>query len=374
MFDFPFTEPSVYTALFALCSYLFIYIKGYNTFIQGRSVINTEHSFTPGIIFLFYILISIHCINGDFFHLMESVHQYNLDNPAENHQEPIYTFIAKLFNRNYLLFRLTVWGMAILGIRVIYQKLRINFSFGLWIFLVCYAILFAYARASAAMALYFCGLVLLINDNTSIVKRLFGIGIILISYEFHRSMLILILLTPLAFVPLKKTFFYISIAALPLIIMLVRSTFSNVLGDVSILDDEYLQRKMDSYSIRESDGTSLRTQLMDGIKYASVYIPFVVSAYYIVIKKTAMTLSKGQYRLFVYTFWLFIITTSVSYLDLEVNTFFYRMLYMALIPSTAIFVWLIQCRAISKALAMRIIYVAMASQLLNYFYMIYLNL
>ena len=373
MFDFPFTEPSEVTALFALCSYLFIYVKGYNTFLKTGNIVHVDYRFTTGVIFLFYILISIHCINGDFFHLLDRVHNYNFVDTTQNRQEPVYTLIAKTWDRNYLMFRLTVWGIAVVCIRNIYQKLKINFHLGFWVFLICYAILFAYARASAAMAIYFLGLVLLINKGSSIVGKMLGIVILLLSYEFHHSMLILILLTPLAFFPLNKLTFYIALASLPFIIFFVRIVFSGVLNDISLLDDEVLQRKMESYAERESTGSTLRTQLMDGIKYASAYIPFIVSAFYVVIKKKVDYLSKGQRRLFVYTFWLFVITTAVSYLDLEINTFFYRMLYMTLIPSTAIFVLLIQKGVISKSLTMKIIYIAMTSQLLNYSYMLYLN-
>lgn len=373
MFDFPFDRPSVVTALFALFSYLFLYRKGADLFLKSKDI-DLNGRFAFGTIFLFYVLISVHCINGDFFHLMDSVHNYDLTDPEQNSQEPVYTLIAKIWNRNYLLFRLTVWGIAVLCIQKIYQSIGANFHLGFWMFLVCYAILFAYARASSAMAIYFLGLVLLISDLRSYFVRLLGIGLLFLSYEFHHSMLILILLTPLAFFPLNKFTFFTVLGALPFIVIIVRIVFSSVLDDASILDDEALQRKMDNYSVREGRTDTLRTQIMDGIKYVSAYIPFIVSAFYVVVRGVMDFLKKAEKRLFIYTFWLFIVTTAVSYLDMEVNTFFYRMLYMTLIPSIVIFTVLVQNRIISKKIQCRVLYIAMTSQILNYLYMLYLNI
>lgn len=372
MFDFPFTQPSAYTAIFAMLSYFFFLLSGKRVYMNGTEI-KAYRTLPNTLILIFYVLISTHCINGDFFSLMQKVHDYDFTAGAYHSQEPVYVLIAQFFGKNYLLFRLTVWGIAVACMALMYKKLKLNFYFGFWLFLACYSILFAYARASAAMAVYYLGFVLFTRKGGTVIAKFVGVCMLLLSYEFHHSMLILILLTPLAFLTLNKLTFYAVLGALPFIIIFVRIVFSAVLDDISILDDETLQRKMQSYSLRENSQFTLRTQIMDGIKYASAYIPFVVSSYYIVIKKAFKILTKGQYRLFVFTFWLFIIATAVSFLNLEVNVFFYRILFMAIIPSIAIFVSLIQNHVLTKKIVMRMLYISIISQMLNYLYMLYLN-
>lgn len=370
MLDFPIQEPSVGTAIFAFISYLLILKKG---FLKSMNEGIQRFTFSSGTLVFLAVLMAIHTINGDFFHLMEAVHEYDFTPGAYHAQEPVYVYLAQIINKNYLLFRLIVWGSAFYAIFKTYKKLSINPYFAIWTFLACYSILFAYARASAAMAIYYLGFVLLIKQGNNKIIRVLGVALFVLSYEFHHSMTILILLTPLAFIRLNKRFLYCAICSLPILIVLVRHFFSNMLNDASFLDNDALQNRIDAYSVR-TEIVSIRQEIMNYIKYITVYFPFISSFFYMLKYYDKNVVDKTIYRLFVFTFWLLMLTSAVSFLDMEINTFFYRMLFMAIIPSVAIFTYMIQKGFMPMNDGRRIILLCIFSQVLNYIYMLYNNI
>ena len=73
MLDFPIQEPSVGTAIFAFISYLLILKKG---FLKSMNEGIQRFTFSSGTLVFLAVLMAIHTINGDFFHLMEAVHEY----------------------------------------------------------------------------------------------------------------------------------------------------------------------------------------------------------------------------------------------------------------------------------------------------------
>lgn len=370
MIDFPVQEPTVGTAVFAFLSYLLVlkigFLKRMNRGVQCLTL-------GSGALFTLAVLMAIHTINGDFFHMLDAVHNYDFTPGAYHAQEPVYVNLAQIINKNYLLFRLIVWCSAFYAIFKTYKMLKINCYFAIWTFLACYSLIFAYARASAAMAIYYFGFVLLVKQGNNIIIRILGVALLFLSYEFHHSMAILILLTPLAFVRLSKKAIYFALSSLPILIVLVRYFFSNVLNDASILDNDTLQERVDTYSVRTEE-VSIRMDLMNLVKYLTVYLPFISGFLYMLKSYSRKVVDKTIFRLFVFTFCLLLVTSAVSFLDMEINTFFYRMLFMAIIPSVAFFVYLIQKNIMPVKVARKLILFCIFSQLLNYIYMIYNNI
>ena len=373
MFDFPFQEPSVLTALYCILSYLVIIIIGYKRFYQNK-ILRYNRKLPIGVLFLLYVLIAAHAMNGDFFHLMETVHNYDFTIGAYQAQEVMYPLLAKAVNRNYLLFRLILWGIAFLFVMRTYYSVGINSHFGICVLLLCYSITFAYARAAVAATVYFMGFVMLIRDKNLLIFRVIGLLLLLLSFQFHRSLLVLIILTPSIFLPINKRILYIVLGLMPFIIIMVRMVFSNSLNQLAFLDDEVLLRKMENYSSGEKENIqSVRVVIMNTIMYISIYIPFLISSYYILIKDFKIKMGKTVIRLYTYTFWLFVITTASAYIENDASIFFYRLLFMTIVPSTALFVYMIQKGFIKRKIVYRTFVLCVFSQSLFYMYMVYLN-
>ena len=94
MFDFPFQEPSVITVLYCLLSYIFVVRYGFVIFVSNHHLIETK-SFPKVAVIIICLLVSTHAINGDFFHLMKTVQNYDFTVGAYVSQEKLYPFIAK---------------------------------------------------------------------------------------------------------------------------------------------------------------------------------------------------------------------------------------------------------------------------------------
>lgn len=125
-----------------------------------------------------------------------------------SHLESVYLWIAHFVGNSYLLFRLVIWGGAFWLLLVIFKRSYADRNIALLFFITLYLTKFAYGRVSLAMALAFCGFILIFKFSKRKLLRilyiLFGLVIICSSYFFHKS-------TPFVFIIMT-----LSILALPM--------------------------------------------------------------------------------------------------------------------------------------------------------------
>ena len=182
-FDFPMTQPSVGTSLYCILMYAICCIisyhktKRYN--LAAVSKLSTKHIISY--ILLVGFLFITNCLNGDFFHLMEHVHNYVYISGYYNYGEPIYQTIAQFVSSNYLLFRTIVWGGAFLAFVLTAKRMNVSVYLAIAILCLCYNVTFSYGRVTAAIAIYFLGLSFLCRPIR--IKILsYAIGVIIILF------------------------------------------------------------------------------------------------------------------------------------------------------------------------------------------------
>ena len=214
-------------------------------------------------IFFLLIIFALTCFcNGDFFHSIVPVHYMDskwMVTP-NFHYEIVYQYIAKFTDGNYLLWRLIVWGGAILLITLTAKRIGCSIKQTLFIVFALYAVQYSYARSTLAQSIYFYGLSFLIAPNLRkgrISNIVLALVIISIAPFFHRSAYLLLASTPIVFLPNisnKKSMFYIflyvSFIAIATVLM------SKVIFDLdllSITDDERLVTKFENYTDAEDD-------------------------------------------------------------------------------------------------------------------------
>ena len=159
MFDFPIKEFNEWAAIYLLSVYSIIYLSFNKYLFKSKNVEIKRYIPNTKIILCIVFFIVTHCMHGDFFHMMERVHhEFSFVRNAYNVGEPIYVDIARLVDRNYFLFRIVVWGGAFwIFIRTVI-RLNIQPTIAALILFTIYVSLFAYARVTLAMAVYFYGL------------------------------------------------------------------------------------------------------------------------------------------------------------------------------------------------------------------------
>lgn len=159
----------------------------------------------------------------------------------EGHMEPIYVFIAQKLSCGYISFRAIIWGIGLLLVFSIINRLPISRSLALAIFGVVYLIWFSYARVSLAMALAYWGLLLLYSPSKNrLISYILGTLAIVASFYFHKSSLFAVGMVTLAWVTGKmnrKLFLFILLIVILLGGFLLPTFFTTfMLQDSSSVD------------------------------------------------------------------------------------------------------------------------------------------
>ena len=254
MFDSQTTSISIEIALISILFYTFASV--YTLFVYKRWPVISNNKVRDFFWLLFFVLYAVtYAIDSDFFHYKEIV--YSTTEVLDYGLEQVYQYLILFINNNYLLFRIIVFGGAALVYYFTLTKYRINRTAGILLMLIVFGGVFCYARATLAYAVYYLGVSFIISkeeNRKSFSYNVFGksiwfalgLALILSSFFFHRSMLILIALTPFSFLKLGKRSIFIIILLSPIVLYAFRS----ILGDVfSILafDDNIERRVTDVY-------------------------------------------------------------------------------------------------------------------------------
>ncbi|MDD7449023.1 MAG: EpsG family protein [Prevotellaceae bacterium] len=347
MFDITATECSQGMYIFCSLYYLFVSL-GYKTkYTRSRTLSNRIDRTLVCLVFT-YILFSF--INGDYWHYREFVINYD---EYWKPSEELYEMIADGIGRNYILFRCVVWGGALILFLQIIKKYNLNYNTSLYYIFTIYILIFSYARATLAMAVFFEGFSFLFktNNNRNIIV---GILLMLLSYFFHHSMLALIGLSFFCFLPLNK-YLYISLFfLLPVIASMIGTIFQNFIG-IGIDGLELVYRKMEGYREYEALDKSFLETIRSAWLYSLFYIPFIISTWIILIKKTN-ELPIYIKKLYSMTYAIVLFATSILFLGFNNNIMYYRLLYMSMIPLTILICYFREKSYISLQLYKLLIY------------------
>lgn len=280
---------------------------------------------------IFFTLFTIfYCVNDDYFQYREW-----LDVPSLCYwgKEKFYFYAILLcrslqFDYPYELFRLIVWGGAILLAYCTFRTYRKFLLPGLALLLlfVFHANTFSYARASLAMAVYFFGVALSLRHD-KVIPRLLGTGIAVSSYYFHHEMIVAIAALPFLFIPFeRKNFSAFSILLLIITIYAISFVGSNLLLLDQLFDNDELTSRIENVNEK---GQS-RFRLSTFINYFKYFYPFYLITRYLWKKKVPKSIA-GMYRV---TSGILILSLAFMVVYGLRSVYTYRILYMSMIPLT----------------------------------------
>lgn len=283
------------------------------------------------VLFLLFCLFAVH--DTDYFHYMESLRDMSLGD--DSHFEPIYAEIAKLVKYDYILFRLVIWGSALVLLLLTTRRLRLPTDLVVYIFTLLFITRFSYARASLAMAVAFYGYSFIIQPHKSkIFSYLFGVIVSVCAYFFHYSALFLLPVCIVSLFKLTKFKIYILLILYPLLVYLL-----NTYGIEHIISGD---EELDFIDKAQSYITSDTKEV--GIA-ALIRIILVRTPYYLVFLSIAHSLIRNKYNqlnktesslvnlvfYIIYFASLFLFTTKFN-----TDVLYYRFLYYAIIPFSMI--------------------------------------
>lgn len=126
---------------------------------------------------------------GDYFHYETFLKDIVTFKLTDTFETP-YMYLISIIGNNYFLFRLFIWGAALLIYKRILQIVKLDYDLTISLFILFTLIAFAYARISLALAIFFWGATI-INVNIearSYFKSITGFCLIALSLLFHKSM------------------------------------------------------------------------------------------------------------------------------------------------------------------------------------------
>lgn len=325
---------ALYTTLYYLLGLVFI-LK-----IQTYSYIRREYNkIVNAILPIVTIFVLFSFCDGDNFHYIKWFYYANNNGDIIDTapQEAVYQLLSFYFKGNYFLFRILVWGSSILIFCITSKRLKIPPRVSIICLYCLFIPLFSYARATLGMCIYFCGFSFLIKPNKHFrfFNLLFGIFLILVSSIFHRSMLVLIILTaPVMIFPLLKdnfNFFIKLLLYIVCIVVVMISTISLIEIILKSLDLNMLYNKFYSYNNLEKESKGIYVFILE----SAISILMITCLY---ITGKAIYFNKiydyTAYRLFIFALTIFVVSFTLSVMGAGFVVFAYRIKYMCVIPIT----------------------------------------
>lgn len=318
------------------CMCMFILISGlfYKTNVCSLHIWNKRYLNTSILLLLLYYIctLSIYC-SHDYFSYYQIIKYDALDDSS--HLESPYLSIIRFFNRNYLSFRLIVWGGALTFFCIGAKQARINIYHSLYILAACFFVNFAYGRSSLATTMCFCGYIIFIqNKNKNIFKALLGIGLFLSAYFFHHSMILVILMAIImTYLPINKKIIWIIIFMIPILFTLAKVGYEHILINGGGLNEDAATLVI-IYSDRVADELTFLGKLGKVFDYGIFYIITIIGIKKLLFDHKQSLVPALTVNLFKISLGLIFIGTCFFFFGLSNNVFVYRILYMTIVPLT----------------------------------------
>ncbi len=370
------TEPTLEMRLWCFFLVLVILLFSWRKNFLYRPTYPLAQLEGPRTIFLFigFLLLALtYWIDEDYFSYIELAQIQNIDWQFDNeaYLEKGHQLLCFVAHGNWFYYRLLCWSISLLLFVLTAKRLRINVQHALFCLFILWYHTFCYGRVTLAMAFYFYGVSFLCKPITKYLIRSYIIGIIIIlsSFYFHRSIILLIVITPAIYMlqVKKQTSIIYSLICIALVFSIVIINITILYTSNSI--EEETANKLATYSVRELQDKSIIGYIVLYITYIAKYIPILVSTYFVILKKMPLP---NYIKMF---FSVMIITFTISiafYFSGKAQyTLFYRTLNFTMIPSSLIIAFLHQEGIMSQRIFFWTLLGGMCIGFLKVFYPIY---
>lgn len=340
MFDYPVLEKAT-PMMILWCILLYIIFERIwcSEYINNNISLYKNKVFSS--IYFWLLLFALTCFcNGDFYHMIEGIQSFDSSSKISKDLalEVSYQWLAFFLGGNYLLWRMVVWGAAISIIGYTAKRLGIQPQITHYLVFTLYLIEYSYARSTLAQSIYFLGLSYLISPNIKlgrIANWIIAIVFMSISINFHRSMYILIAITPIIIAPRmsgkKNIFLYLFYIVAICILTFYGSSLIWELDISTISNDEMVERKFIRYSEKDIS-IGIAKELLQYITYFRDFV-LVVSLILMSKYEKSVLSKKISDKLLKIILGIMALGYSLSLVGDEFYTVSYRTLVMAFIPT-----------------------------------------
>lgn len=300
---------------------------------------NRPSIFTHTIILLFCVFAFW---DQDYYGYIELLNAIDYRFPNEdqaNHLEQLYVWIAYFVNGHYTLFRLCIWGLAyILFIKTL-KNFNIYSKQSIALFIVYFLLMFSYARVSLGMTSLFYGVSLFLqSDKKRIINICLGLVMLVLSYNAHKSMFVVIAVLPLIFFRYNKyTVPIIAISAMLAAWSCADMLISEILIS-EISNDEYgevIQASAINYITTETSKMGIVGKMQRLLQVITLILPTM----YCFINNDVNKYISSNFKLRClvnYSLLISLISLALGIIISFESPLFYRIIFMAYIPNIII--------------------------------------
>lgn len=269
----------------------------------------------------------------DYFHYLDIFNSVSLGYIF--HIEEIYLPIAMFANGSYFLFRLYIWGFAVLLAFITFRRFELPVSLAILFFLCLVVLKFGYGRVSLALAMATFGYSCIVKPfNPKLISILLGGVFVYYSAFFHTSAIFYIFLLTISFIATnagKKTILMMFIMYAIVVYLFQRYGGAYILQYVE--NDESTQGAL-SYlngDFRGYEGVGvLVKQLLDRMPF---FLTLIIA---ILIRWKGLHKSMPYYMKSVTNLCIYSVLAALVFsFETTVNTYslYYRFLYFSMLPT-----------------------------------------
>ena len=215
---------------------------------------------------------------------------------------------------------------------------------------------FSYARSSLAMTAYFYGLSILICDRKTVFNISKAVGLFLLSFYAHRSLLPVIMLSPFAIIPFKKKYLVMLLIMIIPLQLLVTNYMIQLSTDTMARNGSFssFTESAEHYAsfYYNTSGFNWKFAIVSYLRYLSIYLFFGFVTISLIISKYSERIPLQYKRMLMVTA-LVVLLASIFLLNPSESAgalyiIGYRYLYVAIIPLTILLAYVVQKHACKK--------------------------
>lgn len=342
-------------------------------FLASKNKYRNSHANNLLIVVLL-LLICLVPTGGDYQHYQQVFEQFKLHGDTANLEDGYVPLL--IVSGNYTIFRMIIWGAAIMLFLLSLRKSDIKQSVGLYFFAFLFVYIFSYARVSLAMAIAFLGFSIILGSTNKrnkniIIRWALGAAILYASLFFHKSIGFMLLCVPFAFMNLKKKHFIVLALLFPALVYFANHYMINYLFDVkNVVDDELLSRAITVHS----EGSKMLYGLGKILGQLLLYAPLYLLQLFFQrdILQGKIIVNRVEKRVLDYAFFIIYFSSVFAFLDFGTRVIYYRFLYMAYLPTVVACSSILNNRATYERKYQIVLQLALLAQLYSMAYDAYL--
>lgn len=250
--------------------------------------------------------------------------------------EEVYNWLAGVSGNDYFLWRTYIWLPACLFLFLTAARLELLHR-NMLLSMILFGAMLSYTRGMLGHTMLLFGAVLLVDKKSNVAIKVIGLALFCVSYFFHKSMYVNIAFALLAFYPLGKKSFVVSLIAFPFLTIVATMLIDGIASGALDMSFGEGVGGVGDRAVLYASGEKMEWNIFGDIGRVISYLPEYLTLFYLANRVLYKGYFKGikRERVFIYLFRLTYVAIYIASLFAFVETsdwIYLRFKYMAFFP------------------------------------------